>query len=97
MGTCWAPSTAVGERINLNHLLPEVGRKLIVDIDHKDISRIRRNAWQKARHPRRSTMKSASSARHHRMTLAAAQSVAQTIIHANPEACQKHQVTERPK
>jgi integrase len=34
----WAPSTAVGERVNLDHLLPELGRKLIVDIDPKDVA-----------------------------------------------------------
>jgi len=48
----WAPSTAVGERVNLNHLLPEVGRKLIVDIDHKDISRYQKKRLAEGASPK---------------------------------------------
>jgi integrase len=34
-----APKTVVIERTNLSHLLPELGRKLVVDIDARDIAR----------------------------------------------------------
>ena len=35
----WKPSTTTGERVNLDHLKPEFGRKLLVDIEAKDIAR----------------------------------------------------------
>jgi integrase len=37
--TAWSPKMLVIEKTNLAHLLPELGRKLVVDIDARDISR----------------------------------------------------------
>ncbi len=37
--TSLAPKTVVIEKTNLGHLLPELGRKLVVDIDARDVTR----------------------------------------------------------
>ena len=39
----WAPSTAVGERVNLDHLVPVFGRFLVVDIEPKAIAKYQKD------------------------------------------------------
>jgi integrase len=47
-----APKTVVIEKTNLAHLLPELGRRLVVDIDARDIARYQQKRLQQGASPK---------------------------------------------
>ncbi len=52
-----APRSVKIEKANLAHILPELGRKLICDIEARDVARYQQNRLAKRRPQRRSTSK----------------------------------------
>ncbi len=48
----WAPNTLTGELANLKHLSPAFGRKLVVDIEAKDVQRYQDNRLEEEASPK---------------------------------------------